>query len=79
MEQLIINEAKKILKTDDVKVEFRLLGGMSNYTYVISSKGVFYTIRILGEYADKFVDRNAELEGIKTFSKPFSSFNGRTI
>ena len=69
MDELIIKEAKKVLKTDDVKIKFRLLGGMSNYTYVIESNNTLYTIRLLGEYAEKFVNRDDEIKGIALFSK----------
>ena len=36
MEDKILDAALKALK--DPKIDFRLLGGMSNYTYVIDSK-----------------------------------------
>ncbi|HEY8395217.1 MAG TPA: choline/ethanolamine kinase family protein [Bacilli bacterium] len=41
------------------------MGGMSNYTYVVSAHGKKYTYRIPGEYADLFVDRHLELENIR--------------
>ena len=62
MERQIIKEAARIFRTspDQIKIEFRLLGGMSNYTYVISHNNQKYTIRILGDGAEIFVDREAE-------------------
>ncbi len=63
MEDIIIKTAAKIFQTDhdNIKIDYRLLGGMSNYTYVIEYQGQKYTIRILGEGAEKFVNREAEL------------------
>lgn len=62
MENKIKKIAAKIFKVnqDEIKIEYRLLGGMSNYTYVISDNNNKYTIRILGEGAEIFVDRVAE-------------------
>ncbi|MGI6782070.1 MAG: phosphotransferase [Acholeplasmataceae bacterium] len=62
MENKIKKIAAKIFKVnqDEIKIEYRLLGGMSNYTYVISHNNNKYTIRILGEGAEIFVDRVAE-------------------
>ncbi|PKK85398.1 MAG: phosphotransferase, partial [Tenericutes bacterium HGW-Tenericutes-8] len=60
MENLIITEAQKILKKD-VKIVQRLLGGMSNYTYIIEAAGEKFTFRQPGENAFHFVDRDIEL------------------
>jgi len=65
MENKVLSEAKKILKTEDVKIVERLLGGMSNYTYVIEADGTLYTFRIPGEYSEHFVNRDYEIENIK--------------
>ncbi|TVP96539.1 MAG: phosphotransferase [Acholeplasmatales bacterium] len=43
-----------------VKLESRLMGGMSNFTYIITVKDVRYTFRIPGKNAEKFVDRTVE-------------------
>lgn len=59
----ILNEILGI-KPDTI---FRLLGGMSNYTYVISSGNEKYTVRIPGEYAEEFVSRDVEKDGIEIF------------
>lgn len=47
-----------------VHVHDRLMGGMSNYTYVIEVKGKKYTFRIPGKRAEKFVDRVIEKHNI---------------
>ncbi len=48
------------VKEEEISVEQRLMGGMSNYTYVIKVKSKFYTFRIPGKNAEKFVDREIE-------------------
>ena len=45
---------------DSVTVDHRLMGGMSNYTYVIQVDDAFYTFRIPGKNADQFVNRSHE-------------------
>ncbi len=67
LESKILVAANKVL--ENPKIAFRLLGGMSNYTYVVISKGQKYTVRILGEDANLFVWREEELEHIKMFEK----------
>ena len=47
-----------------IKVQERLMGGMSNYTYIIEVKNKKYTFRIPGKKADKFVDRVVEKHNI---------------
>lgn len=64
MELEIIKLAQDILKTD-VKIVERLLGGMSNYTYIIEANGKKYTFRKPGEKAENFVSRTIELKNIK--------------
>jgi len=60
------NHIKKIASTifgqdpAEVTIIRRLMGGMSNYTYVISVSGEKYTFRIPGRNAEKFVDRDIE-------------------
>ncbi|MCK5388015.1 MAG: phosphotransferase family protein [Candidatus Izimaplasma sp.] len=66
--ELIIKEVcSKVLKVNekDVEVVERLMGGMSNYTYVIKVKDKLYTFRIPGKKAEKFVDRIVEAHHIK--------------
>lgn len=65
MEQHILTEAKKHFKNPII--DFRLLGGMSNYMYVIKDGDKRYTLRILGEHAEKFVWRNEEKDMIPIF------------
>lgn len=62
---MILKAAKHYLTNP--KIEYRLLGGMSNYTYVVSENNQFYTIRVLGEYANHFVYREQEQYHIKRF------------
>ncbi len=61
-EQIIKQKCTEVfnVKEDDVKVVKRLMGGMSNYTYIISINSKLYTFRIPGKKADKFVDRIVE-------------------
>lgn len=68
-EQEIITTTRKILQVQDVRIIRRLLGGMSNYTYVIEADGKLYTFRILGDFAEKFVNRIYEKENIKLFEQ----------
>lgn len=63
--KMIEFNANSILDRNDAKVESRLLGGMSNYTYVVSSDDEEYTIRFPGEYAEEFVNREHEARNIK--------------
>lgn len=64
-ESIIIKDLKLILNAKEVKVENRLLGGMSNYTYVVSVDDILYTYRIPGEGSEHFVNREFEKENIK--------------
>ncbi len=64
METLIIEKASQILNKE-VRIVHRLLGGMSNYTYVIEADGTKYTFRLPGEKAENFVDRGIELKNIE--------------
>lgn len=71
MEKEIIKTAADILKVNskDVKIEYRLLGGMSNYTYVISHLNKKYTIRLIGEGGEHFVNRKAEYFNLQQATK----------
>ena len=60
----LIQLAEDILKTKVTIVE-RLLGGMSNYTYIIEANGQKYTFRKPGEKAENFVNRDIELKNIQ--------------
>lgn len=69
MEKLILTEAKKVFKTDKIQIMYRLLGGMSNVTYVIKVFDKLHTFRYPGEKAEYFVDRSIEEKNIKLFEK----------
>ncbi|MDD4213079.1 MAG: phosphotransferase family protein [Bacilli bacterium] len=66
-----MNDATVLQKLElmfpDKKVEilYRLMGGMSNYTYVVQIGSNKYTYRIPGEYSEHFVNRQVEIENIK--------------
>ncbi|MGI6359757.1 MAG: phosphotransferase [Acholeplasmatales bacterium] len=62
---MILTASKKYLKKP--KIEYRLLGGMSNYTYVVSDNNKKYVVRVLGKDANLFVHRNEEAYHIKMF------------
>ena len=66
-EQIIKEVTSKVLKVelDDVNVKQRLMGGMSNYTYVVEVNNILYTFRIPGKNAEKFVDRIVEEKNIE--------------
>jgi len=68
-EKMVEFTANEILDKKDSMIEKRLMGGMSNYTYVISSNDNYYTIRFPGEYAENFVDREKEARNIKLMEK----------
>ncbi len=61
-EQIIKEVTAEVLKVkeDEVVLVNRLMGGMSNYTYVIKVNEKLYTFRIPGKKAEKFVDRTVE-------------------
>lgn len=63
--KMIEYNCNNILDHTDSKVVKRLLGGMSNYTYVVNSDNELYTIRFPGEYAEEFVNREQEARNIK--------------
>lgn len=65
MEKTIIDDVQKILNTANVEVVERLMGGMSNYTYVVKVDDLLYTYRIPGDYSEYFVDRRIEKANIK--------------
>ncbi|MDY0363540.1 MAG: RdgB/HAM1 family non-canonical purine NTP pyrophosphatase [Bacilli bacterium] len=69
MEEKILLEAKKVFNTDKIEIMHRLLGGMSNVTYVIKVYDKLYTFRYPGEKSEYFVDRSVEEKNIKLFEK----------
>jgi thiamine kinase-like enzyme len=65
-EMIIIEKCIEVfnVKKEEIKVEKRLMGGMSNFTYVVEISGKLYTFRIPGKNAEKFVDRTVEKHNI---------------
>jgi len=61
-EKLIKATCAKVLNVleDQVELIERLMGGMSNFTYIVNVNDTLYTFRIPGKNADKFVDRTVE-------------------
>ena len=66
MESIIKSVTAKALGVDEsnVIIDHRLMGGMSNFTYVVEVEGAKYTFRIPGKNAEVFVDRQEEKENI---------------
>lgn len=60
VEEYIVARVNALLHRADAKIEYRLEGGMSNYTYVVSAGDIKYTYRVPGKYAERFVDRVEE-------------------
>lgn len=69
IEAYIVKRVNLLMHATDAKIVKRLEGGMSNYTYVVECQGVKYTYRVPGKYAEKFVDRDDELDNIKKVEK----------
>lgn len=65
------------VSNSEVNIVHRLMGGMSNYTYVIEVKGKKYTFRIPGKKAEKFVDRIVEKHHIELIEE--LNLNNKTI
>jgi len=66
-EQIIKDVCTEVFELENGNVEVikRLMGGMSNYTYVISVNSKLYTFRIPGKKASKFVERVVEAHHIE--------------
>ena len=77
VEKYIVERSTEILNANDAKLVKRLLGGMSNYTYVVESEGQKYTFRVPGKHAEVFVNRDDELECLNAI-KPLG-LNNETI
>lgn len=65
------------VKTDDVIIKHRLMGGMSHLTYHIAIKDVDYTFRVIGKDGNLFVDRSIEKKNLEII-KPLD-LNNETI
>lgn len=62
---------------DDIEVIERLLGGMSHFTYKVKYNKEYYTVRIIGEGGNLYVDRHEEYENIKRIES--LNLNNETI
>ena len=51
IEEYIVFRVNALLHAHDAKIVTRLEGGMSNYTYVVETRGKRYTYRVPGKYA----------------------------
>lgn len=54
---------------ESVEMDSRLMGGMSNRTYIITKDGKKYTFRIPGKNAEVFVDRVDEKQNLELVDK----------
>ena len=69
IEEYIVARVNALMHTDDAAIVKRLEGGMSNYTYVVETRGKRYTYRVPGKYAEKFVDRVEEWDNIQEVNR----------
>ena len=69
VEEYIVARVNALMHTDDAVIVRRLEGGMSNYTYVVETRGKKYTYRVPGKFAEKFVDRVEEWENIQEVNR----------
>ena len=69
VEEYIVTRVNALMHTQDAVIVKRLEGGMSNYTYVVETRGKRYTYRVPGKYAEKFVDRVEEWDNIQAVNK----------
>lgn len=78
-EQLIQTRAAHAfqVKTEEVKIIKRMLGGMSHLTYHIQIDGVDYTFRVIGKEGNRFVDRVIEKKNLDII-KPLK-INNETV
>lgn len=78
-EQIIVEVCSKALHVNesDITVKNRMMGGMSNYTYLVEVKDDLYTFRIPGKKSEKFVNRIVEEKNIHLVKK--LNLNNETI
>ena len=69
VEDYIVARVNALMHTQDAAIVKRLEGGMSNYTYVVETRGKRYTYRVPGKYAEKFVDRVEEWDNIQEVNR----------
>ncbi len=70
-ERLIKTTCAEVFGVDETHVRLlhRLMGGMSNYTYVVEVGAARYTFRIPGKKAERFVDRTIERHHLQLAEK----------
>ncbi len=66
----------EVFKTKDFEIIKRLIGGRSNYTYVIAVNGCKYTLRIIGKNGNFFINRQEELLNLEKIAE--LGLNNRT-
>ena len=78
-EHLIKETTSSVLniKENQIEIKHRLMGGMSNFTYVIKADEETYTFRIPGKNAEQFVNRTVEKANIERI-KPLG-LNNETV
>ncbi len=69
MENNIAKIVKAAFKTDEFEVLNRLIGGRSNYTYVVAVNGEKYTVRIPGKNGNLFVNREYERANLNAVNR----------
>ena len=69
VEEYIVARVNALMHTEDAAIVKRLEGGMSNYTYVVETRGKKYTYRVPGKFAEKFVDRVEEWDNIQEINR----------
>ena len=69
VEEYIVARVNALMHTDDTVIVKRLEGGMSNYTYVVETRGKKYTYRVPGKFAEKFVNRVEEWDNIQEVNR----------
>lgn len=69
VEEYIVARVNALMHTEDAVIVKRLEGGMSNYTYVVETRGKKYTYRVPGKFAEKFVDRVEEWDNIQEVNR----------
>ena len=69
VEEYIVARVNALMHTDDTVIVKRLEGGMSNYTYVVETRGKKYTYRVPGKFAEKFVDHVEEWDNIQEVNR----------
>ena len=72
VEKYIVERSNEILNANDAKLAKRLLGGMSNYTYVVESEGQKYTFRVPGKHAEAL--RNIDAQIVALYAQDSKAF-----